>query len=122
MPTFKSKLARYNCCEQVMPVPVIPRCAISCCLPSPILSSTYKMSPILHYPPDEEPPIGTILTNITGTIPEGYVECDGREISRIIYANLFSVIGTYFGGSSNMFNVPDLKDQNGTGIGYIIKF
>lgn len=122
MPTFKSKLARYNCCEQIMPVPVIPRCAISCCLPSPILTQTYQSSPILNYPVEEEPSVGAILTNITGSIPEGYLECDGRELSQITYANLFSVIGTYFGGNNSIFNLPDLKDQNGTGIRYIIKF
>ena len=34
---FRSKLARHNtCCEQVMPVPVIPLCAISCTPPKPI--------------------------------------------------------------------------------------
>ena len=38
MSNFRSRLARYNtvCCEQVMPVPVIPICAISMCLPRPI--------------------------------------------------------------------------------------
>ena len=38
MSKFRSRLARYNtnCCEQVMPVPVIPVCAVSCCLPRPI--------------------------------------------------------------------------------------
>ena len=38
MSKFRSRLARYNtvCCEQVMPVPVIPICAISFCLPRPI--------------------------------------------------------------------------------------
>ena len=36
--SFKSKLARYNtiCCDQVMPVPVIPVCAVSCSIPRPI--------------------------------------------------------------------------------------
>jgi hypothetical protein len=35
---FRSKLARYNtiCCEQVMPVPVIPKCAIGKYRPVPI--------------------------------------------------------------------------------------
>jgi len=69
---------------------------------------------------EEEPSVGTILTNITGSIPEGYLECDGRELSQITYANLFSVIGTHFGGS--IFKLPDLTNQNGTGISYIIKF
>jgi hypothetical protein len=184
MPTFKSKLARYNsfCCEQVMPVPVIPKCAISVCLPIPICEvSTEKCIPqppppmiptqypwpaplnppgtspcyykpsvenstscepcanppsypppgtlpqrkvqILNYPPLEEPTTGTILTNITGSTPSGYLPCDGFEVSRITYANLFSVVGIYYGEGDNIttFNVPNLEDQNGTGIFYIIK-
>jgi hypothetical protein len=195
MPTFKSKLARYNsfCCEQVMPVPVIPKCAISVCLPIPICELStdictppapprkmiptqypwpapldppgtfpcyYKPSPpenppcapcapcgpcapprpeppsypppgtapqqkvqIPNYPPPEEPCTGTILTNLTGSVPAGYLPCDGFEVSRTTYANLFSVVGVYFGEGDNTttFNLPNLEDQNGTGISYIIK-
>ena len=42
MSKFRPRLARYNtvCCEQVAPVPVIPICAISCCLPRPICEVT----------------------------------------------------------------------------------
>ena len=38
MSKFRSKLARYNTihCDQVMPVPVIPICAIACRIPIPI--------------------------------------------------------------------------------------
>jgi len=38
MSKFRPRLSRYNtnCCYQVMPVPVIPLCAVSCCMPQPI--------------------------------------------------------------------------------------
>ena len=38
MSKFRPRLSRYNtnCCYQVMPVPVIPLCAVSCCIPQPI--------------------------------------------------------------------------------------
>jgi len=114
MPTFKSKLARYNCCEQVMPVPVIPKCAISCCIPTPIVQ---PMQQTIQYNME---PIGTILTHV-GTVPEGYLICDGREISRDTYANLFSVIGIDFGHGDGVttFNLPKLDYDTNM---YIIKF
>jgi hypothetical protein len=56
MSTFRSRLARYGTinCEQVMPVPVIPICAVSCCLPRPICE--YK-APQCYIPP-RVPPVG----------------------------------------------------------------
>ena len=55
MSKFRPKLARYNtiCCDQVMPVPVIPVCAVSCCLPGPICE--YKQ-PECFIPPPPPPP------------------------------------------------------------------
>ncbi len=55
MSKFRPKLARYNtiCCDQVMPVPVIPVCAVSCCLPRPICE--YKQ-PECFIPPPPPPP------------------------------------------------------------------
>ena len=145
-----------------MPVPVIPKCAISVCLPIPIcevsteictpqppymIQTEYPWPPppnpsycpprpppapspgipsqvqIPNYPMPEEPCTGTILTNMTCSTPTGYLLCDGNEVSRTTYAQLFSVIGTYYGEGDNTttFNVPNLVDQNGTGISYIIK-
>ncbi len=42
--------------------------------------------------------------------PSGYLLCDGAAISRSVYASLFSVISTNFGGGdgSTTFNVPSL--------------
>jgi hypothetical protein len=125
MPTFKSKLARYNCCEQVMPVPVIPKCAVSCCIPTPIIfaniSNEYSHE-IPNFPPIQEPVIGTILTNASGITPFGYLPCDGSSVSKITYSNLFSVIGTQYGDDTdNKFFLPNLEDLNG-GVFYIIKF
>ena len=48
-------------------------------------------------------------------IPPGWIECDGRELSRAAHAALFSVIGTRYGAGngSTTFNIPD---ANGTAI------
>jgi len=50
---FRSKLARQNqCCEQVMPAPVIPICAISCTPPTPICKiETPNIPPPIVVPP-----------------------------------------------------------------------
>lgn len=154
MSKFSSKLARYNtiCCEQVMPVPVIPICAISCCLPQPICQVT-PPPPIYEYvpppvciplcipvctPPQEvtdavptahvfnplqidnycptlpTPSPGTILTNTSGSIPTGYLLCDGAEVLRTTYNALFLAIGTTYGdgNGSTTFNVPNLTPDD----------
>lgn len=56
---------------------------------------------------------GTVIAFTSGTAPEGYVFCNGAEISRETYSALFSVIGTTFGAGngSTTFNVPDLRGR-----------
>ena len=47
------------------------------------------------------------------TAPDGYLVCNGAEISRETYADLFAVIGTTFGSgdSSTTFALPNLIDK-----------
>ena len=54
----------------------------------------------------------------------GWLLCDGREVSRSTYANLFAVVGTIYGegNTTTTFNIPDLRgrflrgsDNMGTG-------
>lgn len=54
-------------------------------------------------------PIGTISSIGAGAIPNGWLECDGSEISRATYAELFAQIGTKFGvgDGSTTFNLPN---------------
>ena len=42
--------------------------------------------------------------------PSGYLVCDGSAVSRTNYAELFKVIGTYFGSGdgSTTFNLPNI--------------
>lgn len=160
MSKFRSRLARYNtnCCEQVMPVPVISVCAISCCLPRPICeykepscSPSQPPQPPSGCSPSEEalqnaqleahiisqgplkipnynpllppPPTGSILTNTTGLTPTGFLLCDGSEVSRTVYSDLYGVIGTYYGTGDNSttFNLPNLTPETSYAVIYIIK-
>ncbi|AXX93490.1 hypothetical protein CPU12_10010 [Malaciobacter molluscorum LMG 25693] len=69
-------------------------------------------------------PTGFILINPVATIPSGFLECNGSEVSREKYSELFKVIGTTYGGGdkTTTFNLPDLRGEfirgfdNGRGV------
>lgn len=63
--------------------------------------------------PSSSIPIGTIISYSTSTVPDGYLECNGQEVSRIEYAELFKKIGTTYGkgDGSTTFKVPDLRGE-----------
>jgi microcystin-dependent protein len=58
-------------------------------------------------------PTGTVIIFASITAPNGYLVCDGAEISRVDYANLFTVIGETFGvgDGSTTFKLPDLRGE-----------
>lgn len=74
---------------------------------SPAQGSYISLSPSFETPGK----IGAFAT--PEAIPPGWVECDGRAISRAAYAALLSVIGFTFGAGVNgaTFNVPDLNGR-----------
>jgi microcystin-dependent protein len=46
----------------------------------------------------------------TGTAPTGWLLCDGSDVSRTTYADLFAVIGTTYGSIDSLtFKVPDMR-------------
>lgn len=55
-------------------------------------------------------PTGMILLFAGTSIPEGFLACNGSNVSRTTYANLFSVIGTRYGSGdgSTTFTIPNL--------------
>jgi len=64
-------------------------------------------------PVDPGVPVGTVITWVATTAPNGavWLECNGALISRSIYSQLFSVLGTEYGGGdgSTTFNLPDFR-------------
>ena len=62
-------------------------------------------------------PIGTINCFGGSVAPTGWLICDGSAISRTIYSELFSVIGTTYGtgDGSTTFNLPDYRGKIGVG-------
>jgi microcystin-dependent protein len=61
-------------------------------------------------------PIGAILPYAGAEAPYGYVLCDGSELERTKYSDLFDVVGTTFNGTAplngvNTFKVPDLRGR-----------
>lgn len=58
-------------------------------------------------------PIGTILSYSATTPPVGFLACDGSEIAKTTYADLYKVIGDTYGTATDTtkFKLPDLRDR-----------
>ena len=61
-------------------------------------------------------PIGAILPYAGSEAPYGYLLCDGSEIEKAKYSDLFDIIGTRYNGSIplngvNTFRLPDLRGR-----------
>tara|TARA_R100001443_G_C3359528_1_gene178754 strand:- start:2871 stop:3422 length:552 start_codon:yes stop_codon:yes gene_type:complete len=56
---------------------------------------------------------GTILPWSSGSVPTGFLECDGAAVSRTTYSALFGVVSTTYGAGdgSSTFNLPNLADN-----------
>lgn len=61
--------------------------------------------------------VGSIIISTSSVIPTGYHVCDGSEISRDQYSELFDVIGTTYGpgDGSTTFNLPNLSGKVAVG-------
>ena len=58
-------------------------------------------------------PAGTLLPFAGTEVPDGYLLCNGANVSRTDYANLFAVIGTKWGegDGSTTFTLPNFNDR-----------
>jgi len=63
-------------------------------------------------------PTGVISAWTSGDLPDGWLVCDGSEISRGEYSALFDVIGVHYGSGNGVstFNVPDLRGRSIVGL------
>lgn len=63
--------------------------------------------------PGPRVPAGTIAAFGGTDAPNRWLLCDGSEVSRTMFAGLFSVIGTTYGEGNGMdtFNLPDLRQR-----------
>jgi microcystin-dependent protein len=54
---------------------------------------------------------GDLNPNIPLTYPEsfGWMLCDGRSLPKAAYPELFAVLGTLYGGTSDSFRIPDYR-------------
>lgn len=64
----------------------------------------------------------TMWAGASGSVPTGWLLCNGQAVSRTTYAALYTAIGTGFGvgDGSTTFNVPDLRDRLPIGVGTAI--
>ncbi len=58
-------------------------------------------------------PIGAVFMYASNSIPSNWLLCNGQEINREEYSNLFNIIGTIYGegDGETTFNLPNLKGR-----------
>lgn len=63
-------------------------------------------------------PIGTMVPYGNTEAPANWLVCDGSEISRVDFADLFAVIGTSYGEGDGIltFNLPDKRGKISVGL------
>lgn len=59
----------------------------------------------------ETVPVGSYVSySSLNTVPDGFMVCDGRSLTKTDYPELFAVIGYTYGGSGENFNIPVFND------------
>ena len=58
-------------------------------------------------------PTATIVPWSSSSVPSGFLECNGANVSRSTYSALFAIIGTTYGAGdgATTFGLPDLQDN-----------
>jgi microcystin-dependent protein len=61
---------------------------------------------------------GEIISYGGALAPEGWLVCDGSQVSRTVYADLFTVLGVSYGAGNgtNTFNLPNLQGRVPIGV------
>ena len=63
---------------------------------------------------------GVIKAHTSTIVPYGYLLCDGLEVAKSLYPQLWNYIGTTYGTASNPLNIklPDLRAEFVRGVDY----
>lgn len=70
------------------------------------------------YRPFSSVPVGSVIAYAGALIPENYLLCDGQEVQRSEYPELFTTLGTVYGSSGDTtFKVPDYRGRYVVGAG-----
>jgi microcystin-dependent protein len=56
-------------------------------------------------------PVGSISTYAGTICPDGWLFCDGSAYNISDYYDLYQIIGTRYGGTGQLFKVPDLRNR-----------
>ena len=57
-------------------------------------------------------PVGSIVAYPSSSMPVGFLLCNGQQVNKVAYPDLYALIGTTFGPeTASTFSVPDLRDQ-----------
>lgn len=67
-------------------------------------------------------PAGAIMYFAADNVPDGFLECDGAEYDVEDFSVLFAAIGYFFGGSGDVFNVPNMRNRMPVGAGLTWNF
>jgi len=71
------------------------------------VDSVYAWNPVTS-----QTPPGAIVMYGAASAPDGWLLCDGSEISRTTYAALFAIIGTTYGSAAGgTFTLPNFKSR-----------
>lgn len=64
-------------------------------------------------------PTGSVFPFAGITAPEGFLLCNGQEVSRFTYAKLYGILGDIYGAGdgSTTFNLPDYREVTLIGAG-----
>ena len=62
-------------------------------------------------------PTGMMVPFAGGTVPGGWLACNGQAVSKDVYPALFAVISTLYGGNGlPLFNLPDTRGRTVAGL------
>ena len=66
----------------------------------------------------EAPPTGAVSAFAGSAAPTGWLLCDGSDVSRTTYSDLFAVVGTTYGAGdgSTTFGLPNLEGRVPVGL------